>query len=310
VPLLPWAAASLVVAYLAYSLLGVSHQAWGARQGGDTVQQTRLVAWREGFALAGVLIASVLISEAGWALTSGVLMLALALGLWALLSLRVPRSAMTQAAPIAWGLPWRTAGFKPLLAVYAVNGIAAAVPATVLLFFVKDRLQAPEQQAGFLMAYFLAAALSLPLWLRIVARVGAVRAWAAGMALAIAAFVWAYFLGSGDVAAFYVICLVTGLAVGADLSIPPALLTGVVQRAGLAQQAEGAFFGWWAATTKLNLALAAGLALPLLQGLGYATATVDPQGLQALSAVYALLPCALKLVALALLFVLLERKSP
>ena len=39
--LLAWAAALLVLTYLAYSVLSVLHQAWGARLGGDEGQRAR-----------------------------------------------------------------------------------------------------------------------------------------------------------------------------------------------------------------------------------------------------------------------------
>jgi Na+/melibiose symporter-like transporter len=70
----------------------------------------------------------------------------------------------------------------------------------------------------------------------------------------------------------------------------------------LAGRAEGAFFGWWNGMSKLNLALAAGLALPLLQALGYQEGARDPASVRALAQVYALLPCLLKLAAMALLW--------
>lgn len=298
--LLAWAGALLVLGYLAYSVLMISHQAWGARLGGNPLQQTRLVAWREGLALAGVLVASVLTSRDEWGLTAALLVLGLAAGLATLLRSTLPGPVEAQVP--RWSLAWRTPGFRRLLAVYALNGIAAAVPATLLLFFVRDRLQAPEWEAGFLLAYFCAAALSLPLWLRAVARWGQARAWALGMVLAVLGFVGAFFLGTGERLAFLAICAATGAAGGADLAIPGAMLTRVIQRAGLAGRAEGAFFGWWTATTKLNLALAAGLALPLLQALGYQEGLRTADSLRALSFTYALLPCALKLLALCLLW--------
>jgi Na+/melibiose symporter-like transporter len=192
--------------------------------------------------------------------------------------------------------------FRRLLAVFLLNGIAAAVPATLLLFFIDDRLRLPESQGLFLASYFVAAVVSLPAWLHVIARLGQPRAWALGMALAVAAFAWAAALGSGDRMGFLAVCIASGAALGADLAIPGALLAGVVQRAGLAGRAEGAFFGWWNAATKLNLALAAGLALPLLQLLGDAPGQRDPQALQALAIAYCLLPCALKLAAAALLY--------
>jgi len=298
--LLAWAGAGLVLTYLAYSWLTVLHQAWGARLGGGAATQTRVVAWREGFALVGVVSASLLPSLFGFGVTAVVLAVALAVGL-ALLS-RAPRPAPSNDAPAPLALAWRVPEFRRLLAVFLLNGIAAAVPATLLLFFIDDRLRLPESQGLFLASYFVAAVVSLPVWLRVIARLGQPRAWALGMALAVAAFAWAAALGAGDRFGFLAVCIASGAALGADLAIPGALLAGVIQRAGLAGRAEGAFFGWWNAANKLNLALAAGLALPLLQALGYAPGQRDPQALQALTIAYCLLPCALKLGAAALLY--------
>ena len=79
--LLAWLAGALVVTYLAYSLASMVHQAWGARWGGQPEQRARLVAWREGAALAGVLMASILPAWLGLQATSVALAVALALGL-------------------------------------------------------------------------------------------------------------------------------------------------------------------------------------------------------------------------------------
>ena len=299
-PLMIWCGGFLLLTYLGYSGLSVMHQAWGARLGGDGVRQTKVVAWREGLALAGVIAASVLPSLIGLAATALVLALALALGLLLLNS--APRAPARLILHTAASLAWKTPGFARLLAVFLLNGIAAAIPATLLLFFVRDRLQTPAAEGLYLAAYFIAAAASLPLWLKLVRRFGQARAWGIGMLLAVAAFAWAAMLGPGDQWGFTLVCVASGVALGADLAIPGAMLTRVIQKAGLEGQAEGAFFGWWNAATKLNLALAAGLALPLLQVLGYAPGERGPQALQALGLAYCVLPCVLKLAAAALLY--------
>ena len=298
--LLAWCGAALAVTYLAYSVLGVAHQSWGARLGGDAAQRTRVVAWREALALAGVLVASVLPSLAGLGATSVAFAVALAIGLAGLARapapLRLPPAA---AAPLT--LPWADPAFRRLLAVFVVNGIASAVPATLVLFFIRDRLQLSAWEPLFLASYFAAGALSMPLWVRLVPRLGLARAWLAGMLLAVVAFVGASALEAGDLAAYVAVCVASGLALGADLALPGALLAGVIQRSGQAGRAEGAYFGWWNFAIKLNLALAAGLALPLLDAFGYAPGTRDPQALLALTLAYCLLPCLLKLCAAALL---------
>ena len=296
-----WTAAALALTCFGYSLLGVLHQAWGTRLGGDAGQRARVAGWREGLALAGVLAASVLVSAAGPGVAALVLAIALALALALLARAPLPQ-ATSVTSNLAWQAPWRNAAFRALLGVYLVNGLASAVPATLVLFFIRDRLQAPTLEPLFLGLYFAAAALSVPLWLRAVARWGLVRSWALGMALSVAAFGWAALLGAGDTVGFALVCAASGLALGADLTVPAALLTGVVQRAGHAGAGEGRYSGWWTLATKLNLALAAGLALPALQALGYRPGATDANALQALTLAYCAGPCALKLAAAALLW--------
>ncbi len=307
--LLGWCAALLAVTYLSYSVLSVLHQAWGARLGGDEVQRARIVSWREGLALLGVLVASVLPALAGLSVASVVFALALG-GAWLLLrQAPAPQIAVAHAVTPGQAGPLATPAFRCLLAIYLVNGVASAVPATLVLFFIRDRLQAQPFEPLFLASYFAAGALSMPLWTRAVLRFGLARSWLAGMALAIATFAWATLLGAGDVLAYTAVCVASGIALGADLTLPGALLAGVIQRAGHAQRLEGAYFGWWNFATKLNLALAAGIALPLLGAFGYTPGSRDGAALQALTTAYCLLPCVLKLAAAGLLWTTWLRKE-
>jgi Na+/melibiose symporter-like transporter len=299
---------ALLASYLGYSFLQICVQAWGARLGGDTLTRSRIVAWREGLGLAGVILASLI---PGWlgmeALVSGFVLL-LGLSLWAWWHAPRPASSSDSAAPAkAWwrGLqqPWGHAGFRRLLSVFMLNGIASAIPATLMLFFVQDRLQLPaSSQSQFLGAYFLAAAVSVPLWLRCINRFGLRRSWLAGMLLAVAVFIWTLGLSAGDEIGYTVVCLLSGLALGVDLIAPGALLNGMLQSRADDAAHSGAYFGWWQVATKLNLALAAGVSLPLLQWLGYETGSRDAPALLALSWAYALLPCVLKLLAGVLLW--------
>ncbi len=311
--LLVWCALMLAVTYLGYSVVTVVHQSWGARLGGDAPQRARIVAWREGLALVGVLVASVLPSLAGLTATTVVFALVLAIGVLFLRAAPTPTASNRSAQPVSMRLPFATPAFRRLLAVYLVNGIASAVPATLVLFFIRDRLQAPTFEPLFLASYFAAGALSIPLWVRAVRWWGLERAWLISMALAIVVFSGATMLGAGDVIAFTIVCTLSGIGLGADLTLPSAILAGVIQRAGHGEQSEGAYFGWWNFATKLNLALAAGVALPALSLFGYAPGGTSPQALSALTTAYCLLPCLLKAGAAVLLYTLLirnARKSP
>ena len=309
-PLLGWLAVSLALVYVAFSLATINHSAWGAELSSDPVERTRITAVREGLALGGVVIASLAPAllggdggdDAGLP-RFALLFVAIAFGCLAVL-FAAPEGARPAAprGPLFAGMigPLRDPMFRTLLAVFVANGIASAVPATLVLFFVADVLQAEARQGWFLALYFVAGAAGMPLWIRLSARFGKVRSWLLAMLAAIAAFVWAAFLGAGDATAFAAICVLSGLALGADLALPPSILADVIGRRGR-MESTGAYFGVWTLATKLNLALAAGIALPLLAALGYSPGVQEPQALRALALVYAALPCALKLVAVVLL---------
>jgi GPH family glycoside/pentoside/hexuronide:cation symporter len=298
-----WLVGGLLLTYVAFSVLSVVHQAWGARLGGDAAQRSHVVAWREGCGLVGVLVASVLPSQFGMPVTTSVLAGALVAGMGLLAGApsAPDRQNAARSQPGDWALPWHTRPFRRLLAVFLLNGIASAVPATLVLFFVRDRLQAEGSEALFLAAYFACAMVSVPLWVRAVRAIGLARAWGAGMVMAVTAFVCVLALGAGDTAGFLAVCIVSGLALGADLTIPAAMLIGV-HRAGHGTRLEGVYVGWWTSATKLNLGLAAGLALPLLALAGYSPGQRDAQALQALAFAYVAVPCVLKITAAVLLW--------
>ena len=294
-----WLAATSVLTYLAYSAISIAYQAWGARIGTTPPARARVTAVREGFGLFGVLLAAGLLAagDARVLVASfiGLTVLAALLLHKAQRPVQVPDAAQQPGLAPPWRDVLRNRHFRWLLLAFVLNGIATAMPATLVLFFVQDVLGADERASAlFLGAYFLAGAAGMPLWVYLARRAGLRNAWLLGMAFAVLAFVWALGLGRGDTAAFFAVCLLTGLALGSDLAIPPALLAGVIADARHGGR-EGSYFGIWNLATKANLAVAAGIALPLLSLLGY----TPGQGSAplALSMAYAALPCALKLAA-------------
>ena len=301
----PWLVASLILTYMGFSAASVAYQAWGACVGRHSAERTRLTAAREGFGLAGILLAASLPGLIASDLSTGTARLA-----WVLPPLLLIAAFATLAGtetPSNPSIPQaeaasspyaalRDADFRRLLGVFIANGIAGALPATLFLFFVSDLLGTPSAGGPLLALYFLAGTGSLPLWVALAGRIGRVATWHLAMALAIAAFAGTALLGPGNIGAFAVICLASGLALGADLALPAAIAADLGARRGQA----GACFGIWNAVAKLNLALAAGLALPAIELFGYRPGT--EQGLGALVFAYAVLPILFKLLAALLLW--------
>lgn len=298
-----WLAAALIPVYLGYSLATVSYLAWGALLGGTPHARTRVTATREAFGLAGVILASLLPALLAARIDAGLsrfsLGLAVVIAACVVITLlaapRPPRVAAAQTSGLAAMLaPFSRRAFSGLFVIYMLNGIASALPATLVLFFVGDALQLPRDAGIFLAIYFVCGAAGLPLWVGISKRTGKPAAWLAAMLASVGAFMGALALGAGDYAGFAAVCALSGLALGADLALPPAMLADVIRDAGDETRA-GAYFGAWSFATKLNLALAAGLALPLLEVSGYVPG--NPSTVQPLYFAYCLLPCILKLAA-------------
>ena len=310
--LLPWLIAALVFAYFGLSAASIGHLALGSALSRDYAERTRITATRGIAALAGVLCAAaipewlVLRQGAADGLSWFALGYAPVLVLAAVITLCAGPGPAVQVPPRAGSfaalyLPLRNPRFRRLALVFLINGVAAAVPATLLLFFAADVLQRADLTPLFLLLYFIAGAVGMPFWVNLAARAGKVRAWLLAMVMAVAAFVWAWFLGAGDAAAFAVVCALSGFAFGADLALPASLLADLIDDDEDDRgRPDGAYFGLWHLLEKLALALAAGITLPLLQWLGYQPGSAAGTG-SALSLVYALLPCAIKLSAAALL---------
>jgi Na+/melibiose symporter-like transporter len=204
--------------------------------------------------------------------------------------------------------PFKDGVFKQLILVYAVNGIASAIAATLFLFFVQDKLQLSTQQSSMLLLlYFISAAISMPFWLNRIQVWGLKKSWLMAMLIAVIAFVGSYFLTAGDMFLFSLICAGTGFALGADLTAPNAMLNTHIQQSTQTIENKAQYLAWWHFVSKLNLALAAGLALPLLSLMSYtpqvasSLVPVTAQGLIALSIAYSVFPCLLKIVAMLLL---------
>jgi Na+/melibiose symporter-like transporter len=326
--LLAWLAATVVIVSLANSAAQLAHQSWAISRGKSLRQQARLIGWREGLTLLGVMVASVLAAQAlVLPMTVGVIGVGL-VALVVLIRLRPGHSLAARAqaatAPSTFGdwLDQLFSGYrqvfhpryKQLLLALGINALANAIPASLFLFYVRDVLKLTDLMAGLLLlAYFSTAALSIPAWGWLMGRFGPRQCWRLAMLGSILAFFWATFLGSGDALGFGVICLVTGFALGAELIAPSLFIGRIIEEAGHREALEGQYFGLWNLLAKSALAAAAGLVLPALALTGYDPSAAIAQGtalvkemaagitVSSLSLFYAGLPCLLKLIALGLI---------
>ena len=308
-----WFGITIALLFTAFSFLTITFYAQGVtKAGGIEGGHVRLAAWRESGSLLGVCIAAV--APALLAPVAGAPFAVFAVGfvvlaVVALMAMQPEwRSARThtRSTPIRDILADRIALRLLLLAL--VNATPLAVTSTLFLFYVESRLHAPGWEGPLLVLFFLAAAASAPAWGWLAGRFGAKPVLLGAMVVSIVAFAVVLTLGPGDIAAFAAICIVTGATIGADLTLLPALFA---RRMAEVSPNAGQGFGLWSLVTKLTLAFAAVLLLPLLEGAGFTSGSQDnPEAaLATLTYLYALVPCLLKLIAIALLLAIPLKES-
>lgn len=298
-----WFAAMMTGLFSAFSFLTICVYAEGVGASGRLPSggHLRLAAWRETGALLGICVAAVAptalsaldrpfaafaLGFAGLCLVAAWLMR----GQWLGTGDRAPASFKPVIAdPVA----------RRLLAVALLNAAPVAVSSTLFLFFVESGLEAPGWEGPLLVLFFLSAALAAPLWTRLARRFGIRRILLLAMGIAIASFATVLTLGPGDLGLFALVCLFSGLAIGADFALLPALFATRMEQ--IAPDAA-AGFGLWSFVQKATLALAAVTLLPVLDAVGFVSGGQnDANAVRTLTWLYALVPCVLKSGAIALL---------
>lgn len=298
-----WFALMMIGLFSSFSFLYISMYAQGVQaapllgEGG----YLRLAAWRETGGLLGVCLASVAPTVLG---ITGSPFVAFAWGfagltLIALLLMRGQWTAADTPTEVGFGTVLADPIARRLLLIALLNAAPVAVSSTLFLFYVESVLEAPGWEGALLLLFFVAAAGSAAIWTKLANRFGPRRMLLTAMALAIAAFSLVLTLGPGDEVAFAVICLASGAALGADFALLPALFARRMEQ--IAPEA-GAAFGLWSFVSKFTLAFAAVVLLPTLEAAGFVSGgSNDADALRLLTYLYALVPCVLKLGAMALL---------
>ena len=302
-----WFGLTLAALFSAFSFLTIAFYAQGVAKAASLGARghVRLATWRETGALIGVCLAAMaptvlaVGTEAPFALFA---VLFAALCGAAVLGMRgewQPVAPDTSGAS-GFGVVLRDATARRLLVIAFLNAAPVAVTSSLFLFFVESRLAAPGWEGPLLLLFFVAAAVAAPLWGRAAQRHGAKRMLLLGMTLSIVSFAFAALLGPGDILPFALVCLASGAALGADLTLLSAIFARRMER--VAPDASRGF-GLWAFTTKATLAVSAGVVLPVLGASGFVSGSPanTEAALATLTFLYALLPCGLKLAALALL---------
>lgn len=310
IPVAVWFTFSMILATTGFSIVTINLNMIGGFWHDAPEQRTRISAWREALSLVGLLVASVLPAilqnitppkEAFIILfwVFAFIMIAsflLFLGFMKQIATdhKIKNSSTNKGLSF---FPILVGPDKPFFFVCFLTHLAAAMPGVMVLFFIRDYLGAESLSGLFLFLYFIAGAALMAVWVKLAGKIGKERAWLASMLLAVATFVWAFFLQPGDTVAYGIICILSGMALGADLALPPSILADRITRQKSEAEATQ-YFALIAFIPKVAIAIASGISFITLHYLGFVAGVQNsPEVMQGVITLYALVPCLIKLIA-------------
>ncbi len=304
-----WMAFSVFICTTGFSVVTINMQALGGLWQSDEKQMPRIMSWREAFGLIGLLVGSIL--------PTILLMFFEAKQAYSLLSfIFIPIIFVAGIVFIRWERVTKfsqpekkkSLSIKSILQlknvqtiyiIFLISAIASSIPATLVLFFIRDYLQAENYTGLFLLLYFLSGVLAMPLWQYISKKKSSAFGWLISMIVACMVFIGAFFLSAGDIVPFAVICILSGVAIGGDLALPPTIIAEFIKK-NSHQQAASQYYAVSAFLSKAALAIATGVALPLLAFYGYQPGTISED--ISLPLAYALIPCIIKSISAVMLW--------
>ena len=308
-----------LVLSVGYTCAILPFTAWGAELQTNYRDRSRIAGWREGFTLTGTLIAITVPFSLGWEDASSLhgfallaIIIVISLPIFALTAVAtVPEPEEHSSARVSFkqGLHHlkQNRPFLRLLVSFFLNGFGNSIAATLFLLYCSQRLQLEEMRGLFIFVYFLCGILGIPFWTWLAGRLSKHRVWCIAMIFAAIVFCPAPLLPVGSVWAFGAICVFSGFALGADITLPAAIQADVidVDTASSGEQRSGTYFALWSLATKMSLALTVVAVLPLLESFGF---SADPAkvstafGVALLGYLYGWGPIAMKLPAIALMW--------
>ncbi|MDB9878048.1 MFS transporter [Amylibacter sp.] len=299
-----WFIVWMILLFSSFSVLSILFYSQGVQKAKALGEKghIRLAVWRESGGLIGVCLASALpavfkyfeiINDMTWFSISFTIIVFISIFLmkkeWHVSLLPNSNLKVIFKDPV----------LRRLIIIALLNAAPLAVTTTLFLFYVEYCL-GPKFSAGlFLVIFFIAAALSVPIWGILGRYFSPRKILIFAMLSSISIFAFVLSLGAGDYIAFAIVCCLSGFTLGADMTILPAVFARRIDHIGMN---AGQAFGVWSFCAKFTLAASAAFVLPALDWVGFSTIeTNTAKALWALTLLYAGLPCILKLGAVMML---------
>lgn len=308
--LLSW----LVILYVGWTLLTISHVSWGAELSPDYNERSRIQGWRQCTLIAGMITVLVLpaiieqtevanrasqrIASMGWYVLI-LLPLTVAAAVYFVPERPQPESEASNEWREALRVILRNEGLLRVLGADLAGGLAMGFVSVMFMFLAEDVLKLDAWASALLLVYFVAGLSFIPVVLRISYRFGKHKTVAAvGIAKA-AGLPVILILPSERVLLTFVCWAVYGLTMGAVPFLMRSMMADVVDddnlRSGSAR--TGSLYSMLTMTNKIGRALSVGVSYWALDLIGFVPGgTNDPTTLFHFRLLYVVPPVLLNLV--------------
>jgi GPH family glycoside/pentoside/hexuronide:cation symporter len=305
VGLVAWMAVAVFLFYTAMTALVVPHNALGAELTTQYHDRTRVFGWRQASWHLGVLVALVsmtlltgsdsprtLASSQAWLAAAGMGVLLVV----AVAGLRERADFQGRGAPHpyrAFADVWRNPHARLLLFVFLIESIGGAVVGVLTIYFSEYVLRTPEFTPVYIGVYFVAATVSVPVWIPLSRRLGKKSLWFGSMIATGIGFGATFALGPGQALWMIGIAAGLGLAAGCGNMVGPSIQADIIDwdEHATGQRKEGSYFAAWNFVYKAASGFTLGITGFVLQATGYAPNAEQGDGaVLAIRTLYAIFP--------------------
>jgi GPH family glycoside/pentoside/hexuronide:cation symporter len=310
-------AGSLFVFYLGWSMMQIPYLAWSGEISSRYHERTRIATFQTvagSAALLVVLILPTIIDQ--FSPKDGALKLA-AMGAVVLVGLVIamiltlrsfPENSATASQPHVRLSLGRTVGVvfgHPLLRRILLSDLAVTVGQSIrgglIIFFVSSYMGLPQWASGLFLFQFVFGVVAGPIWAQIGYRIGKHRAAVAGELAQVAINLGLLLVVPGQLGLLLALTVAQGLAQGSGNLMLRSMVADVADqhRLNSGEDRAALFFSAFSLSSKAGMAIAVGIALPLVGWLGFdpKAAVNTPEALKGLLLVFALGPAIAHLIS-------------
>ena len=271
----------LLVLYVGYTMLTISHLSWGAELASSYDARSRLFGWREIYVIAGMTIVlaipafleftgnsaeDIKVASMGWFCLIGFPILVLPV------LYSIPDTTAKSQSNIEWrqalAVIFRNCSMVRLLIADLSRGLGMSVSGALYIFIAATYFALPKHASIALLFYFLSSFLAMPLWMKAAYKFGKDNALKAALGYVVVInLALIPFAEPGNVAVLWIFTISFGMAFGAPPMLLRSMMADLTDEDELrnGQKRPGLFFALLTTTDKVGAALGVGLSFTILE---------------------------------------------